>query len=85
MEILKLKPVFKDYIWGGNRLRSEFGFESEYNIMAEGWMLAARDDGENTPIPRSEAETAELSFLCQSGDVFFRLNLCCCVQPPEFN
>ena len=50
MEILKLKPVFKDYIWGGNRLRSEFGFESEYNIMAEGWMLAARDDGENTVI-----------------------------------
>lgn len=48
MEILKLKPVFKDYIWGGNRLRKEFGFESEYDIMAEGWMLAARNDGENT-------------------------------------
>lgn len=50
MEILKLKPIFKDYIWGGNKLRSEFGFESEYDIMAEGWMLAARDDGENTVI-----------------------------------
>lgn len=50
MEILKLKPVFKDYIWGGNRLREEFGFESEYDIMAEGWMLAARNDGENTVI-----------------------------------
>ena len=47
MEILKLKPVFKDYIWGGNRLRSEFGFESELDIMAEGWMLSARNDGEN--------------------------------------
>lgn len=50
MEILKLKPIFKDYIWGGNRLREEFGFESEYDIMAEGWMLAARNDGENTVI-----------------------------------
>lgn len=50
MEILKLKPVFKDYIWGGNRLRTEFGFESEYDIMAEGWMLAARNDGENTVV-----------------------------------
>lgn len=50
MEILKLKPVFKDYIWGGNRLHEEFGFESEYDIMAEGWMLAARNDGENTVI-----------------------------------
>ena len=50
MEILKLKPVFKDYIWGGNRLRSEFGFESELDIMAEGWMLSARNDGDNTVI-----------------------------------
>ena len=50
MEILKLKPVFKDYIWGGNRLREEFGFESELDIMAEGWMLSARNDGDNTVI-----------------------------------
>lgn len=50
MEIIRLKPVFKDYIWGGNRLRDEFGFESEYEILAEGWMLAARNDGENTCI-----------------------------------
>lgn len=48
MEILRLKPIFKDYIWGGNRLRTEFGFESDYDIMAEGWMLASREDGENT-------------------------------------
>lgn len=47
MEILKLKPVFKDYIWGGNRLRNEFGFESEYDKMAEGWMLSCHKDGEN--------------------------------------
>ncbi len=47
MEILKLKPVFKDYIWGGNRLRNEFGFESEYDIMAEGWMLSCHKDGKN--------------------------------------
>lgn len=50
MEILKLKPIFKDYIWGGNRLRTEFGFESDYDIMAEAWMLASREDGENTVI-----------------------------------
>lgn len=50
MEILRLKPIFKDYIWGGNRLRTEFGFESDYDIMAEGWMLASRDDGENTVV-----------------------------------
>lgn len=48
MEILKLKPVFKDYIWGGTRLRDEFGFETDMDPVAEGWMLACHRDGMNT-------------------------------------
>ncbi len=48
MEILKLKPVFKDYIWGGTRLKSDFGFECEYDKVAEGWMLSCHKDGKNT-------------------------------------
>ena len=28
MEIIKLKPIFKDYIWGGYRLKSDYGFDS---------------------------------------------------------
>ncbi|MDD6729029.1 MAG: class I mannose-6-phosphate isomerase [Eubacteriales bacterium] len=47
MEILKLKPVFKDYIWGGTRLKSDFGFESDYDKVAEGWMLSCHKDGRN--------------------------------------
>lgn len=27
--ILKLKPAFKDYIWGGTKLRDDFGFKSD--------------------------------------------------------
>ncbi len=45
MEILKLKPVFKDYIWGGTRLRDDFGFECDVEPIAEGWMLACHKDG----------------------------------------
>ena len=48
MEILKLNPVFKDYIWGGNRLKSDFGFETGFDKTAEGWMLACHKDGMNT-------------------------------------
>lgn len=77
MEILKLKPVFKDYIWGGNKLRSEFGFESEYDIMAEGWMLASRNDGENTVIggefdgqPFSKVIKENQNFLGENGNKF---------------
>lgn len=48
MDILKLKPVFKDYIWGGTRLKTDFGFESELDKVAEGWMLSCHKDGKNT-------------------------------------
>lgn len=48
MEILKLQPVFKDYIWGGNRLKDDFGFDTGFDKTAEGWMLACHKDGMNT-------------------------------------
>lgn len=48
MKILKLAPVFKDYIWGGERLKTDFGFESDYDKVAEGWMLSCHKDGKNT-------------------------------------
>lgn len=47
MYILKLKPVLKDYIWGGTKLRDEYGFESNLEKLAEGWMLSCHKDGEN--------------------------------------
>lgn len=43
-----LKPVVKDYIWGGTRLKDEYGFESDRDIAAEGWMLSCHKDGTNT-------------------------------------
>ncbi len=48
MDILKLNPVFKDYIWGGTRLKKDFGFESNLDKLAEGWMLSCHKDGKNT-------------------------------------
>ena len=48
MEIIKLNPVFKDYIWGGNRLKDDYGFETGFDKTAEGWMLACHKDGMNT-------------------------------------
>lgn len=45
---LLLKPVIKDYLWGGTRLKTEFGFETDKEIAAEGWMLSCHKDGTNT-------------------------------------
>lgn len=50
MDILKLQPVFKDYLWGGQRLKTDFGFESDLDKVAEGWMLSCHKDGKNTVI-----------------------------------
>ena len=44
---LLLKPVIKDYLWGGTRLKEEYGFETDKEIAAEGWMLASHKDGTN--------------------------------------
>ena len=44
---LKLSAPLKDYIWGGERLKVEYGFESDKKI-AEAWVLANRQDGQST-------------------------------------
>ncbi len=47
---LLLKPPIKDYIWGGNKLKTEFGLECDSEIAAEGWMLSCHKDGAGTVI-----------------------------------
>ena len=44
---LLLKPPIKDYLWGGTKLKTNFGFETEKDIAAEAWMLSAHKDGMN--------------------------------------
>lgn len=44
---LKLKPVYKEIVWGGDRLEKLYGFETDLNNIAEAWMLCAREDGDN--------------------------------------
>ncbi|MBQ2487675.1 MAG: class I mannose-6-phosphate isomerase, partial [Ruminococcus sp.] len=45
MEPLKLKAAFQDYIWGGTRLRDEFGKESDLERLAESWELSCHPAG----------------------------------------
>lgn len=66
MEILKLNPVFKDYIWGGTRLRDDFGLKTDINPVAEGWMLACHKDGMNT-IDGGEYDGKTLESVIKEG------------------
>ncbi len=45
---LLLKPIIKNYIWGGERLIKDFGVESDATPAAEAWMLTCREDDVNT-------------------------------------
>lgn len=45
MAILKLTPSCKDYLWGGSRLRTEFGVQSDLDPLAEAWVLSCHPDG----------------------------------------
>jgi len=47
---IKLQPVFKEIVWGGNRLKNDYGFKSDLNNIAEAWMLCARNDGDNVVV-----------------------------------
>lgn len=42
---IKLKPAFKDYLWGGTRLRDDFGKDCDFEKVAESWELSCHKDG----------------------------------------
>lgn len=48
MEILKLLPVGKDYLWGGTRLRDEYGKKIDLTPLAETWECSVHPDGPST-------------------------------------
>lgn len=73
MYILKLQPVFKDYLWGGTKLRDEYGFASSLDKLAEGWMLSCHKDGENT-IENGELKGKTLTEVVKENPEFLGEN-----------
>lgn len=45
MEIMKLIPTGKDYLWGGTRLREEYGKKIDLTPLAETWECSVHPDG----------------------------------------
>lgn len=46
--LVKMKPVFKDNLWGGTKIRDVFGKDVDnLEIIAESWELSAHSDGES--------------------------------------
>ena len=47
LDPVKLSPSFKDYLWGGVRLKSEFNKKCDVTPLAESWELSAHKDGQS--------------------------------------
>ncbi len=45
-EFIRCEPVFKDYLWGGTKLRDIYGKKCDYDTIAESWELSAHEDGQ---------------------------------------
>ena len=45
MKPLKLIPAYKDYIWGGEKLRTKYGKDTDMTPLAESWDLSCHKDG----------------------------------------
>ena len=46
--MVKLAPAFKDYLWGGTKLRSLYNKQCDFDIIAESWELSAHPAGNST-------------------------------------
>lgn len=44
---LPLRPCYKEYLWGGARLKKEYGKTDAPEVTAESWELASHPDGES--------------------------------------
>ena len=60
--ILKMKPVFKEMIWGGHKLRDVYGYDIPSDHTGECWALSAHKNGDCT-IDGGEFEGKTLSWL----------------------
>lgn len=56
MQVCKLTPACTDYLWGGDKLSTLFGVQSDKHPLAEAWVLSCHPDGpsllqDGTPLP----------------------------------
>ena len=46
----RLSPAFKDYIWGGSKLKTAYFKDTPFDKTAESWELSCHKNGESTVV-----------------------------------
>lgn len=67
MPAFKLLPACKDYIWGGQRLKTDFGIESGLNPLSEAWVLSCHPDGPSVLDSGPWAGLTLPQYIAQAG------------------
>lgn len=67
MTPFKLSPAFKDYLWGGTRLRDEFGKNCGFDKVAESWELSCHKDGPSTVADGPYAGLTLAEYIQEAG------------------
>lgn len=65
MSILFLQPALKETIWGGNKLKHDYGMDTDLANVAEAWMLSCHEDGECV-VKNGEYEGLSLSKVIEN-------------------
>lgn len=65
---LQLTPPIKDYLWGGTRLKTEYGYPSDKDIAAEAWVLSCHKDGSSVVANGELAGKTLPEALAEWGD-----------------
>lgn len=64
---LKLQAPLKDYLWGGTRLKTEYGKETDMEKVAESWELACHKDGQSIILNGEAAGMTLEDYVAQQG------------------
>ena len=64
--IWRLEPAYKDYLWGGEKLKKEYNKKSPYTMTAESWELSCHKNGE-TRISGGQYDGMTLSEAIKSA------------------
>lgn len=69
-EILFLEPVFKEMIWGGSRLKTDFGYQIPSENTGECWAVSAHENGDCV-VKNGEYAGQKLSSLWENHRTLF--------------
>ncbi len=71
MEIIRMRPVFKQYLWGGDNLKKIYGKNTPAPPVAESWEISALPDG-LSKVSGGKYDGLTIPELCdQLGKAFY--------------